>query len=95
MFLIVSIIGLLLIPVVSVIVVFLVSNMSILETINCLGPGWIFASPIWASLIAWYACAMGRTIEILETAKSVVSTAKSVQPHATSLYNYVTTKIKK
>ncbi len=84
---------LILFPFVIPFVVILVSDMSLVEGVKFISPVWLFISPFWAITISVIAFWRGRTIEVIETAKLALVTAKDVSPHGLRAFHFIKKKV--
>lgn len=50
-------------------------------------------SPIWTIFVGWMFFWMGKSIEAIETAKTVVATVKDNKHHAVNAFNFIKKKV--
>lgn len=73
----------------------LISSQSTYDALSHFGFILLVASPIWTIFVGWTFFWWGKSIEVLDTAKTVVSLANDNKHHAISALNFIKNRVKK
>ena len=82
-------------PPIGVLLIYLLTNSTAIEAIKTFSLWWVFISPFWAFVMLYATFWAGRTIEILDTAKSTISFARDNKHHAVNLFQFFSKKVRR
>ena len=75
--------------------IYMWTDSTIIEAIRIFSMWWVFLTPIWAIALLYATYWTGRTIEILDTAKSTINFARANQHHAKNVFQFFKMKVRR